>query len=183
MEKKNLKRVVLSMTFACLLGLFLNGEIASAADAPNDSVISFEKVQTPVLLPRVEVPTISRQQKEALTLLNADRAAHGLPPLRLSLPLSMVAENYARDMKKRQYFAHTNPEGLSPFDRLKNSGIDFSCAGENLAFNVSISAAQQAFMDSPGHKANILNANYTQVGISVITKDSQTLYVVQEFSD
>ena len=84
-------------------------------------------------------------------------------------------------MIQRGYFSHYNPEGLSPFDRMSRAGISYRTAGENLAINVSVPAAEQAFMNSSGHRANILNSSYTEVGIGVVHSPSGSVYVVQEF--
>ena len=120
-------------------------------------------------------------EAQALSLLNKDRAASGLPALKLNSSLTKLAENYAVDMIQRGYFSHYNPEGLSPFDRMSRAGISYRTAGENLAINVSVPAAEQAFMNSSGHRANILNSTYTEVGIGVAQSPSGSVYVVQEF--
>ena len=120
-------------------------------------------------------------ETQALSLLNKDRAASGLPALKLNSSLTKLAENYAVDMIQRGYFSHYNPEGLSPFERMSRAGISYRTAGENLAINVSVPAAEQAFMNSSGHRANILNSTYTEVGIGVVHSPSGSVYVVQEF--
>lgn len=120
-------------------------------------------------------------EAQAFSLLNKDRAASGLPALKLNSSLTKLAENYAVDMIQRGYFSHYNPEGLSPFDRMSRAGISYRTAGENLAINVSVPAAEQAFMNSSGHRANILNSSYTEVGIGVVHSPSGSVYVVQEF--
>lgn len=120
-------------------------------------------------------------EQQALSLLNRDRAAHGLPALKANSQLTALARNYAQDMIRRGFFSHNNPEGQSPFDRMRQAGISYKYAGENLAVNSSVAGAEAAFMNSPGHRANILNANYTEVGIGVVRSSSGSLYVVQEF--
>lgn len=123
------------------------------------------------------------EEQQALDLLNADRRANGLSPLRMNAQLTALAEDYAQDMINRGFFSHTNPEGQSPFDRMRQRGISYGYAGENLAINSSIHNAEDAFMNSPGHRANILNSNYTQVGLGVRHSPSGAVYVVQEFTD
>lgn len=119
-------------------------------------------------------------EQQAFNLMNADRAVNGLPALKLNTKLTVLARDYGQDMINRNFFSHYNPEGQSPFDRMSQYGISYRYAGENLAINRSVDAAEQAFMNSPGHRANILNANYTEVGIGVRYDGSQ-VYVVQEF--
>lgn len=127
------------------------------------------------------VSGLTAEEQQALKLLNADRAAKGLSALKANLALTGLAENYAQDMINRGYFSHYNPEGQSPFDRMKNAGISYNYAGENLAINTDVTAAETAFMNSSGHRANILNANYTEVGIGVRHDSKGSAYVVQEF--
>lgn len=121
------------------------------------------------------------EKQQAFTLLNQDRAANGLPALTLNSQLTSLADAYAADMIKRGYFSHYNPEGESPFDRMDKAGITYTAAAENLAINTSVAAAQTAFMNSSGHRANILNSSYTDVGIGVVHSSDGSVYVVQEF--
>lgn len=123
----------------------------------------------------------SSEKQQAFALLNQDRAANGLPALTLNSKLTSLADGYAADMIKRGYFSHYNPEGQSPFDRMNKAGISYSTAGENLAINNSVAAAETAFMKSSGHRANILNSSYTDVGIGVVHSSNGSVYVVQEF--
>lgn len=139
-------------------------------------------VKTPARTP-AQAPSsqIKAAEQRAFDLLNADRRANGLPALKLNGPLVVLAENYGRDMIQRNFFSHYNPEGQSPFDRMRNHGISYRYAGENLAINSSVEAAERAFMNSPGHRANILNPNYTEVGVGVTYDSRGSVYVVQEF--
>lgn len=121
-------------------------------------------------------------QAQALSLLNRDREKSGLAPLAYSAELSRLAEAYAQDMIARRFFAHEDPDGRSPFDRMRASGIVYRHAGENLAINDSVEAAQAAFMNSPTHRANVLNPQFTEVGIGVRVAPNGKTYVVQEFT-
>ncbi|SMC72315.1 CAP domain-containing protein [Sporomusa malonica] len=124
---------------------------------------------------------LTADEAKAFKLLNADRAANGLPALKVNMSLVRLAENYAQDMINRKYFSHYNPEGQSPFDRMKQAGISYRYAGENLAINSNVTAAEKAFMNSSGHRANILSPNYTEVGVGVRYDSAGSVYVVQEF--
>ncbi len=117
----------------------------------------------------------------AFNLLNADRQANGLQPLKLNLTLSGEAGNYAQDMINRNYFSHTSPEGLSPLNRVQQAGVNSSYVGENLAMDSSVAAAETALMSDAGHRANILNTTFTDVGIGVRHNASGQVYVVQDF--
>ncbi|MBP2628329.1 MAG: SCP-like extracellular [Firmicutes bacterium] len=123
----------------------------------------------------------SADEKRAFDLLNADRAQNGLKPLKFNSQLTALGEKYAQDMINRNFFSHYNPEGQSPFDRMKQAGISYSYAGENLAINSNVDTAEKAFMNSPGHRANILSPNYTEVGLGVRYDAKGSAYVVQEF--
>jgi uncharacterized protein YkwD len=125
--------------------------------------------------------TTSTEEALALNLLNADRSKHGLRPLKHNSQLATLGQKYAKDMIQRKFFAHTNPDGLSPFDRMKKAGIAYGYAGENLAINTNVNTAENAFMNSSGHRANILSPNYTDVGIGVAHDARGSAYVVQEF--
>lgn len=121
------------------------------------------------------------EEQQAVNLLNQDRAKYGLPALKVNSQLTSVARKHAQDMISRGYFAHNTPEGVTPFQRLQKAGISYRTAGENLAINRSVAGAEQAFMTSSGHRANILNSSYTEVGIGVVRNSSGSVYVVQEF--
>jgi uncharacterized protein YkwD len=120
-------------------------------------------------------------EQQAVSLLNADRRANGLPDLQVDSRLTTLAQNYAQDMINRNYFSHTNPEGQSPFDRMKQAGISYSYAGENIAMDQNVQSAEIAFMNDSDHRANILSANYTTVGIGVAYDKNGNVYVVQDF--
>jgi uncharacterized protein YkwD len=128
-----------------------------------------------------DTAALAAYAQEAVALLNAARNTQGLPDLITDPALTSLAENYAQDMIDRDFFEHENPEGLSPFDRMNNAGITYRWAGENLAINANVAAAQDAFMDSAGHRANILNPHFTHVGIGVKIDENGSFYVVQEF--
>jgi len=124
---------------------------------------------------------LTNEEQLAFTLLNADREANGLAPLKLNLAVSAVAQQHAQDEIDRSFFAHNNPDGLSPFDRMHAAGITFRFAGENLAIDQDVAAAEQALMNSPGHRANILSPDYTEVGIGIRFNSQGSLYIVQCF--
>ncbi len=125
---------------------------------------------------------ISSDERLAIDLLNKDREKHGLPRLTADARLSQVARKHAEDMVRNNYFSHTNQKGQSPFDRMKADGISYRAAAENIAYNNSIAAMQVAWMNSSGHRANILNAQYTHVGLGLYTAPNGSIYGVQLFA-
>lgn len=164
-----------------IAALAKGGSHADSANASKTSDPVSSSSQTPTQTS--SSPGTTSETQQALALLNADRAANGLAPLRLNSRLASLADYYAQDMINRNFFAHNNPEGQTPFDRMKAWGITYGYAGENLAINTSVAAAEKAFMNSSGHRANILNAHYTQVGVGVRHNQKGQVYVVQEFTD
>jgi Cysteine-rich secretory protein family len=105
---------------------------------------------------------------QMVTLTNQARMAEGLPALTTNTKLAAAAEAKVTDMFAKQYFAHTSPEGLAPWDFFRSAGYGYKAAGENLASDfVRPEDAQAAFMASPSHRANIMSPLYTEVGIAV----------------
>ncbi len=125
----------------------------------------------------------SAVEREQLRLTNADRSSQGLPALRCDPRLAEVARAHSRDMAVRDFFDHTNPDGEQPWDRMRRHGIrDFSSAGENIAYGYpTAEAVEEGWMDSPGHRANILGRDYTHLGVGVFD-DGGTLYWTQVFA-
>lgn len=116
---------------------------------------------------------------------NAERAELGLAALTPHAALQMAAQRKADDMAKKGYFAHQSPDGSQPWDWIANAGYRYKNAGENLAVNFVDSAdVTAAWMASPGHRANILNGSYTEVGIATaegIYKGKPATFVVEMF--
>lgn len=120
--------------------------------------------------------------EEMLEEVNGYRRSAGLKELTLSEDLTKVAQTKAEDMRDRQYFDHTSPTYGSPFDMMKKFGIGFRTAGENIAMGQeSVEEVMVDWMLSPGHRANILNGKYTQLGVGYCTDASGNTYWVQMF--
>lgn len=101
-----------------------------------------------------------------LKLVNQERSKAGVPALTLSTKLTDIANTKAKDMGDKNYFSHQSPTYGSPFDMLKHFGVSYTYAGENIAAGQkSAQEVMQSWMNSSGHKANILNKNYTQLGV------------------
>ena len=105
---------------------------------------------------------VSQQAQAVLSLVNAERSKNGLSSLTLSSKLTAVANEKARDMAENNYFSHESPTYGSPFQMLQQYGIRYRTAGENIAKGYKTPAAVvEGWMNSPGHKQNILNASYS----------------------
>lgn len=145
-------------------------------------------VSTPVIKQEVAAPSQAPQATEAsasvevqqvLKETNAYRAENGLAPLALHQSLTKVAQQKATDMAKNRYFSHTSPTLGSPFDQMKAAGISYRRAAENIAMGQrSAEEVVDAWMKSPGHRANILDRNLTHIGIGY---DANGRYWVQQF--
>lgn len=125
--------------------------------------------------------SLTADEKEVFDLINAKRTAAGLSALKIDAELQNVARAKAEDMVKNNYFSHTSPTYGSPFDMMKSFGITYKYAGENIAGNSSNSAAVKAWMNSEGHRANILNSNYNYTGLAVVSSPKYGKVYVQMF--
>ena len=119
--------------------------------------------------------------EDVFVAVNRQRAAFNLPPLQRDLKLTAAAESKAADMAAKNYFSHNAPDGETPWQFIEAAGYDYQAAGENLAINFNTADGVVAgWMNSPGHRANILNKNFTQMGIALAEEKTGAL-VVQEF--
>lgn len=124
---------------------------------------------------------IAEAEVQVFKLVSEQRVQHGRLPLKLRNDLVLVARKHSEDMRDRNFFAHINPDGKGVSGRAKAAGIVYAAIGENLAWS-SIPATNQidplqnaviGWMNSPGHRANILdNVGYTHAGVGIAIKDS-----------
>ncbi|MFJ8234106.1 CAP domain-containing protein [Ureibacillus sp. NPDC094379] len=148
------------------------------ATAPTNT--NTQKVEAPAKAPTTnESQSVSAFEQQVVDLTNAERTKAGLKPLEIYAPLMKVAEAKSADMAKNNYFSHTSPTYGSPFDQIKAAGISYKSAGENIAQGQRTPAeVVQAWMDSPGHRQNIMNANYTHIGVGYVESGN---YWTQQF--
>lgn len=129
-----------------------------------------------------QTSNINSEATEVIRLVNIERSKNGLAPLKANGELSKVATVKAQDMIDKNYFDHTSPTYGSPFDMMKKFGINYTAAGENIAYGQKTPAeVMNAWMNSPGHRANILNSNFTEIGVGVAKDKNGTPYWVQMF--
>ncbi|MBW4601270.1 MAG: type I secretion C-terminal target domain-containing protein [Calothrix sp. FI2-JRJ7] len=116
-------------------------------------------------------------EQQVLELTNQERAKSGLPPLKANAELNYAADKYAELMSQNRYFSHTGPDGSQPWDRAKAAGFEAQTMGENIAAGQKTpQQVVQGWMNSPGHRANILNPSFTQLGVGF-----ENNYWVQKF--
>jgi uncharacterized protein YkwD len=128
------------------------------------------------------VGTNSGYAAQVLALTNSQRAKAGCKALSVSSKLTTAAQSHTADMAANNYFSHDSQDGRSPFDRMKDAGYSFSAAAENIAMGQQTPAdVMSAWMNSPGHKANILNCTYTQLGVGYAVSKSGSPYWTQDF--
>lgn len=121
----------------------------------------------------ITVPTVSSSvssyEAEVVRLVNKERSARGLKPLTQNWELSRVARYKSEDMKNKNYFSHTSPTYGSPFEMMKSFGIQYRTAGENIARGYATPVAVvNGWMNSSGHRANILNSSFSEIGVGYV---------------
>lgn len=148
-----------------------NNDVKQPTPAPSPAPSTPKQpVETPTQTPQPTAPShVSDFERQVVELTNAERAKAGLAPLEMYGPLMSVAEAKSQDMANLGYFSHTSPTYGSPFDQIKAAGIQYRAAGENIAQGQRTpEQVVNAWMNSPGHRANILNASYTHIGVGFV---------------
>jgi uncharacterized protein YkwD len=154
------------------------------SDTLNFVTVKPESDETVKLNFKVANGTVDHKaEQEMYKMVNTARIKNGLDPVFFDEALADVARAHSRDMFARGYFSHYTPDGTSPFDRMKAANIEFGFAGENLALAPSTDLAMQGLMNSPGHRANILNTHFHKIGIGVIDGGIYGEMFSQEFTD
>ncbi|OJE49166.1 serine protease [Bacillus proteolyticus] len=129
--------------------------------------------------PAEEAKSLSEFEQRVVELTNAERTKQGLPALKIDTELSKVARIKSEDMQKNNYFDHNSPTYGSPFDMMKKFGISYTSAGENIAQGQRTpEEVVQAWMNSAGHRANILNNSFTHIGVGYVESGN---YWTQQF--
>ncbi|MFD3449836.1 SH3 domain-containing protein [Microbacteriaceae bacterium 4G12] len=131
------------------------------------------------IVPKPQPSQLSAYEQKVVELTNAERTKYGLPALTVDTQLSKVARMKSEDMYKQNYFNHTSPTYGSPFDMMHSNSITYRMAGENIAMGQPTpEEVVKAWMNSPGHRANILKDGYTSIGVGYVA--SQNIWT-QEF--
>jgi uncharacterized YkwD family protein len=172
-------------------------EVPEEPEAPIEEPKTPEVPETPVEEPTkpVEEPKnppveeeqnysgLSADESEVVRLVNIEREKAGLKPLKASSQLSKVARMKSKDMAENNYFSHTSPTYGSPFDMMRQFGINYRTAGENIAKGyLSPASVMNGWMNSSGHRANILNPNFGTIGVGAY-KVGSTIYWTQMFTN
>lgn len=123
------------------------------------------------------------KERELLALVNEERTKAGVKPLTVDVKIVLVARAYSKDMFTRKYFSHVSPEGVDVAGRLKKGEVNFSLAGENIAYAPDVATAHQGLMNSPEHKKNLLDPEFHRVGIGIISTNKYGIMVTQDFAN
>lgn len=134
---------------------------------------------------KINIPNIDRIkdiEHQVIQLVNQEREKNGLNPLRPNWQLSRVARHKSQDMRDKHYFSHTSPTYGGPFDMIKAYNISYSYAGENIAMGQTTAwQVMQGWMNSSGHRQNILNPNFTEIGVGYAEGGTGKYYWTQMF--
>jgi uncharacterized protein YkwD len=115
--------------------------------------------------------------------VNQARAQAGLPALVWDQNLTEVAQAHSKDMFAQGYFSHQGLDHSTPFDRMTAAGINYTAAGENIAYAANDTLAFNGLMNSPGHRANILEKSFGKVGIGVVSSPIYGEMFTQDFTN
>lgn len=140
---------------------------------------------TPIPVPANPPPTVSIEQieQDIFRLTNEERVKKGVAPLVWSDSIGKVARTHSQDMNSRNFFDHTNPSSQNPFQRLRAAGISFGTAGENIAAGPNAEIMVRNWMNSSGHRANILSPSFRKIGIGVATTGRYGYFATQNFTN
>lgn len=145
------------------------------------------EVKNPALIypgQKIKIPVVETKglESEVVRLVNVERAKAGLPALKENWQLSRIARYKSQDMINKNYFSHYSPTYGSPFDMIESFGIKFSSAGENIAMGQRTpQEVMNAWMNSPGHRSNILSPSYTEIGVGLAKDKTGKCYWTQMF--
>lgn len=120
--------------------------------------------------------------QEVVNIVNHERSRAGLSPLRMHSQLNAAAQAHSNDMARNNFMGHTGSDGSSMGDRIKRHGYNFRTAGENVAAGQrSPQDVMRSWMNSPGHRQNILNPNFRDIGVGYAQGGSFGIYWTQKF--
>ena len=154
--------------------------VTTTSPAPS-STTTAPATTTPSLPVIPTVSALTADEQLMVNMINQERAAAGVSPVTLDLRLASVGRAKANDLKANNYFDHTSPTYGSPWAMMQQVGLTVGWAGENIAGNNSVSGAMAALMLDPGHRANILDPRFTNVGVGIAYGSAYGNLYVQEF--
>ena len=161
--------VITDLVLILLAGIFFNSVFA--AEINFDNFISTD-IFLPIvmnyddLIPTPIIPPDATYEDQVMILTNQERLNHGCEPLIMDDRLRFAAEGHSQDMALNDFFSHIAPDGTTPWERIQSTGYSYSMAGENIAAGYpSPESVVQAWMNSDGHRMNILNCGFRDIGV------------------
>lgn len=162
--------------------------VPAEAPPPKPTTIPAAQPATnPPPAPSVPSSSVSQNvltfEQRVFELTNQMRAQNGVAPLVANVSIAVIARAHSEDMKARDYFDHTNPDGLSFSDRLRLGGISYGAGAENIAYGQSAESIVDAWMSSPSHRSNMLNPAYRKIGVGAALGGRNPATATQMFTD
>lgn len=163
---------------------FILGGETVVSKAVYNMVGNLKQEETIKPSPKPTVENISAIEKEVVRLVNIERKKNGLTEFRMDSKLSNVARIKSKDMADKNYFSHTSPTYGSPFEMMKEFGINYRAAAENIAMGqATAEAVVKAWMNSDGHRKNILNPSLNTIGVGAYKSSNKAIYWTQMFTN
>jgi uncharacterized protein YkwD len=169
--RKRTGRMVM-VALGLVLGAAIGGQVYLIAQRP---------------LPAQQPAAVEPEEKKILDLVNVERARAGLAPLKISRRLTAAARGHSYDMAWRGYFSHLSADGIGPAQRIRGSGVQYAEVGENIYeddytdHRLTAQRAVQAWMQSPGHRQNMLSPRFDETGIGAVRTADGATYVTEDF--
>jgi len=159
------KIVATSLFLILLSGIFSVGVLAAETRLDNDIYLPLV-MQSEMVDPTPVVPPDGSYEEQVIIITNQERLNHSCEPIVMDDRLQLAAEGHSQDMAINDYFSHNTPDGTTPWDRIRAQGYSYSLAGENIAAGYpSPESVVQAWMNSDGHRMNILNCGFRDIGV------------------
>jgi uncharacterized protein YkwD len=162
--------------------------LIASLGAPSAAVPGHESAEVPGRGPDpglqiTGIPSTEEMERDLLAAINKERGASNLPILRQSRPLTDLARNHSAEMARRNILSHESAAGKSFTDRLTDAGVPFAANGENVARSGTFVAdlIHQSFMESPGHRENVLSRDFDEAGIGIVRGPGNTYFVTEDF--
>jgi uncharacterized protein YkwD len=169
-RSQRLTAVALAMALLCGPSTFAENRTARRTDLRQleaDLERVFGKRSTAPASRTATEPRVEASHEAILDAMNRERTSRGLVPLRMNAALSRAAQDRVQDMLDKRYFAHVSPDGIDPFTWALRHGYRYRMIGENLASGYRGTRVVDGWMNSPGHRANILQQRFDEVGIAI----------------
>ncbi|MGW1379406.1 CAP domain-containing protein [Streptomyces sp. NPDC002446] len=167
-KHRAIKAAIATVTGAVLGAAGLDAATATEAPLPGAASAASAAVSASASVPAPASADPTAYAHQVVRLVNEERAGHGCPPVRWNATLQRAAQRHSDDMAARRFFEHTNPDGVGPGERITAAGYEWSSYGENISVGrATPSEVMKAWMNSPGHRGNILQCDLADLGVGI----------------